>query len=525
MIQSGQILQGNYYRAIAYSTKVNFIVNSHQSLLQVFRSRKLAALALLGFSSGLPLFLTSKTLQVWMTEAKIDLGVIGLFAIVALPYSLKFLWAPFLDRFALPFLGQRRGWLLVTQIGLLLAIAAMSLQNPAQDAQVLQVLVINVLIITFLSATQDIAGDAYRTDVLEPLEMEAGASIWVLGYRVALLATSWLALRMAEVISWNTVYLIMAALMLVGIAATLWAPEPPLSPDMPRRTPPSVKDIALSLGLIWLIAALLGGVLTGYLKVEMLYWAIATLLLLWVASSFLFKRPDSNNQLESSSNYSLNDAIYQPFQNFFQRYGGFSGSLILLFIVLYKLGDALVGNMANPFLVSLGFDKPTIGDIQGGMGFLATTVGVLAGGAIMTQLGINRCLWIFGLLQLVSNLGYYVLAIAGKQLSLLIVAINVENFCAGLVTVVSVAFLMRLCDHRFTTTQFALFSSLMAISRDVIAAPAGVLAKATGWAPFFLITIIAAIPGLLMLPAIAPWNQPERAIEGVPATSDSTKHD
>ena len=398
----------------------------------------MAALLLLGFSSGLPLFLTSRTLQVWMKEENVELGAIGWFSLVGLPYSLKFLWSPVLDRFVPPFLGRRRGWLVLTQLGLILAIAAIALQRPSQELHVLQMLAINALIIAFLSATQDIAGDAYRTDVLEPQEVGTGATLWVFGYRMALLVTSFLALVLADYIPWPVVYLLMAALMAVGIVTSFWAPEPMLSDRPPQ---------------------------------------------------------------------SLNDAVYLPFQEFFQRLGLEYGSLILVFILLYKLGDALVGNMANPFLVDINFSKTEIGAIQGGMGFLATTVGVLAGGAILTQIGINRALWVFGVLQLLSNLGYYALALVGKNNLLLVLAINIENFCAALVTVVSVAFLMKLCNHRFTATQFALLSSVMAVSRDILSAPAGQLAKAAGWPSFFLLTLVAAIPGLLLLPFVAPWNQ------------------
>src|SRR4028118_1587703 len=185
----------------------------------------MAALLLLGFASGLPLFLTSKTLQAWMSVEGVNLSAIGLFSLVGLPYSLKFLWSPLLDRFVPPFMGRRRGWLVISQVGLLLAIAAMALQKPAQDVQVLQLLAFNALVITFLSATQDIAGDAYRTDVLKPQELETGASVWVLGYRVALLATSFLALVLADYLPWNVVYLIMAAFMAVGIITSFWTPE------------------------------------------------------------------------------------------------------------------------------------------------------------------------------------------------------------------------------------------------------------------------------------------------------------
>ena len=480
-------------------------MNATKSLLQVFQSRKMAALLLLGFSSGLPLFLTSRTLQVWMTEENVDLGVIGLFAIVALPYSLKFLWSPLLDRFVPPFMGRRRGWLVISQVGLLIAIAAMALQKPAQDVQVLQLLAFNALVITFLSATQDIAGDAYRTDVLKPQELETGASVWVLGYRLALLVTSFLALVLADYLPWNIVYLLMAAFMGVGILTSFWAPEAP-EENLQNRSHLSAKDVILLLFIILLVAGLLSGVLTGYIPLNVFYWIVAVVIGAWLITSFLLPKQTLINDLENRPPQSLQDAVVLPFQEYFQRFGLAQGSLILAFILLYKLGDALVGNMANPFLVDINFSKTQIGAIQGGMGFLATTVGVLAGGAILTKLGINRCLWIFGILQLLSNFGYYALAIAGKNDSLLVLAINLENFCAGLVTVVTVAFLMSLCNHNFTTTQFALFSSLTAISRDILSAPAGELAKATGWATFFLITVIVALPGLLLLPFVAPWN-------------------
>jgi MFS transporter, PAT family, beta-lactamase induction signal transducer AmpG len=325
----------------------------------------------------------------------------------------------------------------------------------------------------------------------------------VLGYRIALLATSFLALVLADFMPWNLVYLLMALLMVVGIIATLWAPAPPLSEGLENHAPPTPKDLLTAGAIALIVGGLLTGVLTQSIPLTTFYWAIGGLIAIWLFISFL---GGNKSSLSRSNQYSLNDAIYQPFQEFFQRFGATQGGLVLLFILLYKLGDALVGNMANPFLVEMTFTKTQIGAIQGGLGFFATTIGVLAGGAAMTRWGINRCLWVFGVLQLLSNFGYYALAIVGKDERLLILAINIENFCAGLVTVVSVAFLMRLCDRRFTTTQFALFSSLMAISRDILSTPAGALAEITGWSNFFLITAIAAIPGLLLLPLVAPWN-------------------
>ncbi|MBD1861429.1 MFS transporter [Trichocoleus desertorum] len=411
-----------------------------QSVLQVFQSRKMAALLLLGFASGLPLFLTSKTLQAWMTVEGVDLKSIGLFSLVGLPYSLKFLWSPILDRFIPPFLGRRRGWLILTQGALLLAIGAMALQNPAQA---LQLLALNALIIAFFSATQDIAFDAYRTDVLETHEMGAGAAVAVLGYRIALLITGSLALILADRIPWPTVYLLLAVLMAIGMITALWAPEPVL-----RDRPPD----------------------------------------------------------------SLADAVRLPFIEFFQRLGAVRGALILVFIVLYKLGDALVNNMSTPFLLKTGFTQTDIGAIQGGMGLLATIVGVLAGGAVLSKLGINRSLWIFGGLQAVSNLAYLGLSQVGRDYSFMVVAINIENFCAGLGTAAFVAFLMSLCNQRFSATQFALLSSLMAVSRDILVAPAGGIVEATGWPLFFTLSLVAALPGLLLLPVFAPWNAKVEAV-------------
>ncbi len=400
----------------------------------------MAALLLLGFASGLPLFLTSRTLQAWMTVEGVELGAIGLFSLVSLPYSLKFLWSPLLDRFVPPFLGRRRGWLVVAQVGLTLAIAAMALQNPRQS---LQLLAVNALLIAFFSASQDIAFDAYRTDLLEEREMGAGAAISVLGYRIALLVTGSLALILADQIPWPMVYLCLAGLMLLSVLYSVWAPEP-IGGDRP---------------------------------------------------------PDT-----------LSEAVRLPFLEFFQRSGVRRGVFILVFIVLYKFGDALVNNMATPFLLQTGFSQTDIGAIQGGMGLLATIVGILAGGALLSQFGINRSLWIFGGLQALSNLAYFALANVGQNYSAMVLAINVENFCGGLGTAGFVAFLMSLCNPRFSATQYALLSSLMAVSRDILVAPAGKLAEQTGWPLFFLLTLVAAVPGLALLPFFAPWHD-QRGLE------------
>lgn len=415
---------------------------------RVFTTRKMAALLFLGFSSGLPLLLTTKTLQAWMTVEGVDLTAIGLFSLVGLPYSLKFLWSPLLDRYVPPFLGRRRGWMVITQLGLLLAIALLAFQNPSQELRFVAVV---ALIVAFLSASQDIAFDAYRTDVLAEREMGAGAAIAVLGYRIALLATGSIALILADQIGWPIVYVLMAGLMFVGIITSFWAPEP-----IVQERPPE----------------------------------------------------------------SLAAAIKFPFMEFFQRAGVGRGFSILVFIVLYKLGDALAANLSTPFLLQTGFSQTDIGAIQGGLGLIATIIGALAGGAILSKIGINRSLWIFGGLQAISNLAYFILAQAGQVYPLMVAAINIENFCAGLGTAAFVAFLMSLCNQRFSATQFALLSSLMAVSRDILVAPAGGIAKATGWPVFFLITIVAALPGLLLLPIFAPWQAKHVPVMSRPGLED-----
>ena len=367
----------------------------------------------------------------------LTLSTIGWFVGLAnAPATLKFLWSPLVDRFVPPFLGRRRGWMVLTQLALIVAIAAMALQKPAQA---LQLLAINAIAIAFLSATQDIAIDAYRTDVLEEREVGAGVAIWVMGYRIALLLTGALALRWAEQFSWSVVYLLIAALMGIGLLSAIWAPEP-------------VSDDASS-------------------------------------------RPET-----------LWDAVYLPFMDFFQRSGILRGAFILVFILLYKLGDYLAANMTTPFLVKTGFSLSAIGDIKGGMGLVATIVGGLAGGAILSKIGINRSLWVFGGLQAVSNLAYFSLALVGRSYPLMVLTVNIENFCAGLGTAGFLGFLMSLCNPRFSATQYALLSSLVAVSREVFASPGGAIAQSTGWPLFFFLTFLVALPGLFLLPVFAPWN-------------------
>ncbi|MGZ3331889.1 MAG: AmpG family muropeptide MFS transporter [Gemmatimonadaceae bacterium] len=405
------------------------------SPFRIFVQPKMATLLVLGFSSGLPFYLTSKTLQAWMTTAKVDLATIGFFSLVTLPYSLKFVWAPVMDRYVPPFLGRRRGWVLITQVLLLLAIAAMSLHDPRTG---LKMLAINAIAIAFFSASQDISLDAYRTDVLRDREMGAGAAVFVMGYRIAMITTGALAFFLADRMSWNMVYVILSLLMIIGIAGTFAAHEPVLS-DAPPRT--------------------------------------------------------------------LVEAVVLPFADFFQRIGVWRALLVLLFIVAYKYSDSLAGSMTTPFLLQAGFSQSEVGAVFLGVGVIATIVGVVAAGAVMGKWGINRSLWIFVVFQGLSNLTYYGLSLSGKNHALMVSAIITENFGLGLVTGGMTAYLQSMCNKRFTATQFALLSSLMAASRDILVAPAGKIAESLGWPGFFILTVAMAIPPLLLLPFIAPWSR------------------
>jgi MFS transporter, PAT family, beta-lactamase induction signal transducer AmpG len=404
------------------------------SPFRIFGQPKMAILLLFGFSSGLPFYLTSKTLQAWMTTAHVDLATIGFFSLVTLPYSLKFVWAPVMDRYIPPFLGRRRGWVLITQILLLLSIAAMSLHDPQRG---LQMLAINAIAIAFLSASQDISLDAYRTDVLQDREMGAGAAVFVLGYRIAMISTGALAFFLADRIQWPAVYLVLSTLLVVGIATTFIAPEPVLS-DAPPKT--------------------------------------------------------------------LFEAVVLPFTDFFQRVGA-RAALVILFIVMYKYSDSLAGSMTTPFLLQAGFSQSEVGAVFLGVGVIATIAGVIVGGGVMGKVGINRALWIFVVFQGLSNLTYYGLSLSGKNHTFMVAAIVTENFGLGLVSAGMTAYIMEMCNKRFTATQFALLSSLMAASRDILVAPAGKLVESMGWPGFFLITVAMAIPPLVLLPFIAPWSR------------------
>lgn len=391
--------------------------------LQVFSNRRVAVLLLLGFSSGLPLALTFGTLQAWMKDAGVDLATIGAITLVGLPYTVKYLWAPLMDRYTLPFLGRRRGWLVVTQLTLMAAIAFMGSLNPVSQPWLLAV---TAVLVSFLSASQDIVVDAYRADVLREEELGAGAAVSVLGYRLGMLSSGAMALILADHLPWAAVYRIMAGLMLVGVAAALWGTEPK-SGGSPR---------------------------------------------------------------------SLAEAVALPFKAFFSRDAAL---VLLLFIILYKLPDAVAGAMTTPFLLDVGFSKTEIGAVNKGFGLVATIFGAVAAGGLIARLGIYRSLWAFGILQAVTNLTYMGVALAGQNKAALILAVGVDNLSGGMGTAAFVAFLMSLTEKRYSATQYALLSSLMAITPKIAGAPTGLLAAGLGWPMFFAASVLGAIPGLAVL--------------------------
>ncbi|UCH44292.1 MAG: AmpG family muropeptide MFS transporter [Nitrospiraceae bacterium] len=404
------------------------------SLLKSILSRRMLVSFVMGFASGLPLLLTITVLQAWMQEEGVDLTVIGLFALVGLPYTVKFLWAPFLDRFTLPFLGRRKGWLLIAQLALVLATALLGLTKPGQSPWMVACA---AFLVTFFSASQDIVIDAYRREDLEDRELGLGSSLYVNGYRVGMLLASGGGLIMADHMSFTMVYFIMAACMLPGIITTVLTPEP----ETPKGTPSNMKE-----------------------------------------------------------------AVISPLVEYFSREGAI---WILAFILLYKVGDTMASAMTTPFYLDIGFSKSEIGAVVKLFGFWATIIGGLIGGVIMLRMGINRALWIFGVLQGISTAGFSLLAKIGHSIPALAGVIAFENLSGGMGTAAYVAFMASITNKKFTATQYALLSSLMGIPRVLASAPTGYLAKNMGWFSFFMACALIAIPGMLLLLRFAPWNSGE----------------
>ncbi|RRQ20326.1 MFS transporter [Guyparkeria sp. SCN-R1] len=395
-----------------------------QRMHAVATSPKQLAVLFLGFASGLPLLLTSGTLQAWLTMEDIDLKTIGLFALVGLPYTLKFLWAPILDRFAVGQFARRRGWILLTQV--LIAVGLLGLAISDAQTQIWQIAIF-ALMVAFLSATQDIAIDAWRTDTLDAPERGLGAAVFVMAYRIGMLVAGSAALVMGDHIGWPLTYTIMAALMGVGMVTAWFAPEK------------DTRDLA----------------------------------------------PQT-----------MREAVVGPMKAFFSRPEAWA---LIFLVILYKFGDAFAGTLTTAFLIrGAGFTATDVGLINNGAGLIATIIGGLFGGLWMVKLGLFRALMLFGVLQAITNLGYAWLY-EWNSYGLMVAVVSLENFAGGLGTAAFVAFLMALCDKEYSATQYALLSAIAALGRIYLGPTAGFIVEAVDWTIFFILTFLAALPGLWLL--------------------------
>jgi PAT family beta-lactamase induction signal transducer AmpG len=411
------------------------------SVLAALLNRRMLICVFTGFSSGLPLFILLNLLPAWLKTEGLSLAAIGALTLVQMPYTWKFLWSPLLDRYALPVLGRRRGWMLATQIGLLFSVAAFGFLSPQAD---LGLVVLFSVLVAFLSATQDIVLDAYRRELLPEIELGLGNAVHVNAYKVAGLVPGSLSLILADHFPWLQVFVVTALFMLPGMAMTLMVREAPAARAAPKT---------------------------------------------------------------------LREAVVEPFHEFIARNGWREAGYVLAFIFLYKLGDSMCTALATPFYLEMGFSKSDIGLVAKHAGLWPSVIGGLLGGLWMVRLGINRALWVFGFVQWAAILGFAWLAWLGPQAAIgadqriaLAVVIGIEALGVGLGTAAFVAFIARTTHPAYTATQFALFTSLMAVPRTFINASTGWLVGQMGWFDFFLLCTVLAAPGMLLLARVAPWN-------------------
>lgn len=407
-----------------------------ESWREALFNRRMLICIFTGFSSGLPLYLLINLVPAWLRSENVNLKEIGLFALIGFPYTWKFLWAPLVDRYAVPWLGRRRGWMFAMHVALIASIAALGLFQPKTELWTIAYLAAAVAL---FSATLDIAIDAFRRELLPEVELGLGNSIHVNAYRISSLVPGSLALILADRMPWASVFAITALFMLPGLAMTLMTREPEASGIAPKT---------------------------------------------------------------------LRDAVVEPFREFVERSGWSQALLILTFIFLYKLGDSMATALATPFYLDMGFTKTQIGVVAKNAGLWASVFGGFLGGLWMVKIGINRGLWLFGVVQVVSILGFAWLAWLGRpDIFALGVVIAFEALGVGLGTVAYVAFIARATNPRFTATQFALFTSLSAVPRTVVNATTGWIVDQTGWVTFFLLCTVLALPGMALLLRVAPWNE------------------
>src|SRR5271170_590487 len=409
--------------------------------LAEYTDRRVMLILPLGFASGLPLLLTFSTLSAWFASVEVSRATIGAFALVGTPYAFKFLWSPLIDRLPPPIpIGRRRGWGLAIQLALIAATLALGACDPKLHVARMAALAI---LVAFLSASQDVVIDAYRVEILTADQQGPGAAMIQTGYRIAMLVSGAGALVIAARFGWFAAYATMAALLAAGMLVFIFGPEP--------AVPPDAQPHAASRG----------------------FDAVRE----WLAT-----------------------AVTGPFADFMRRR---TWPAIVIFIVGYKLGEAMAGVMATPLYISLGFSLNEIAAVSKLVGFFATVAGALIGGVVTSKFGVMRALILCGILQSAGNLFYVLQAVGGHRLDYLALCVAAENLTGAMAGTALVAYLSDLCSPAFTATQYALLSSLSAVGRTMVASSGGVLADKLGWVPFFMLTTVATVPALLLLIWIA----------------------
>lgn len=414
---------------------------SEATLAQSIFNRRMLICVFTGLASGLPLYILIQLVPAWLRTEGVGLKEIGFFTLVQLPYIWKFVWAPVLDRYSLP-LGRRRGWMLLAQLIIFGAVSCLGFWSPQNDLMPIAVLCV---LIAFFSATQDVALDAYRRELLPDNELGLGNSIHVQAYRISGLLPAALSMILADHIPWDWVFIITGGYMLIGVLMTLSIREAIAQPRAPKT---------------------------------------------------------------------LREAVVEPFKEFIGRRHWSGAVLFLGFIFLYKLGDSMATALSTPFYIDLGFTLSQIGIVAKNAALWPSIVGGLMGGLLMVKIGINRALWLFGVVQLVTILGFALLASMGDNLAMLVLVIGMEYLGVGLGTAAFTAFIARSTHPSFAATQFALFTALTALPRTVSSAVSGIIVEHIGWVDFYLLCTALAVPGMLLLFKVAPWR--EAAVSVVP---------
>lgn len=411
------------------------------SIKEAILNRRMLICVFTGFTSGLPLYILIQLVPAWLRTEGVGLAEIGFFTLIGLPYTWKFLWAPVMDRYTLPFLGRRRGWILATQIALMVSIAAIGFLKPEFSIWAVAYLAATI---AFFSASQDIVLDAYRRELLADNELGLGNAIHVQAYRLSGLVPGSLALILADHMSWSAVFIVVAAFMLIGILLVVSIEEPVRDPQAPRT---------------------------------------------------------------------IKEAVIEPFREFLSRQGTASAMFVLGFLFFYKLGDNMATALQTPFFIDVGFTLTQIGVVAKFASLTAVIVGGLVGGLVMIVLSINRALWLFGGVQIISILGFAALAIVGPNLWMLGFAVAFEYLGVGLGTAALTAFIARSTNKAFAATQFALFTALASTPRTLAGATTGVIVEQVGWSNFFFLCVLLALPGMLLLLKVAPWNEQSDAVQ------------